>query len=88
MTLRRYSPRERMEKLASPGRLPLHPGGRIAPTTLYLLAELELAYGLDYFDTGVAAEALEHDGIVVSTDKAFDQIRGLSRVLAGSVADS
>jgi len=53
---------------------------KVKPTTLYLPAELELEYRLDYFNAGVAAEALECDGVAVSTDKAFDAVRGLRRV--------
>jgi len=38
-----------------------------------------MEYKLDYFDAGVAAEALQHDGIVISTDKAFDKIPYIKR---------
>lgn len=49
------------------------------PSTLYLAAKLEGELGLDYFDAGVAAEALQHDGEVISTDKAFERVRHLKR---------
>ena len=50
------------------------------PSTLYLTAKLEKELGLEYFDAGVAAEALQHDGIVVSTDAMFDRVSALTRV--------
>ncbi|KPV65422.1 MAG: hypothetical protein AOA65_0163 [Candidatus Bathyarchaeota archaeon BA1] len=34
---------------------------------------------LDYFDAGVAAEALQLDGIVISTDEAFDKVSHIKR---------
>ncbi|MFQ6074547.1 MAG: type II toxin-antitoxin system VapC family toxin [Candidatus Bathyarchaeia archaeon] len=50
------------------------------PSTLYLTAKLEKELGMEYFDAGVAAEALQHDGLVVSTDAVFDRVSGLSRI--------
>lgn len=50
------------------------------PSTLYLTAKLEKELGVEHFDAGVAAEALQHDGIVVSTDTIFDRVSGLTRV--------
>lgn len=79
---RGFPPEERMEKLAL--LLADYPQvkdrmGRITPLTLYLSAKLEMEHKLDYFDAGVASEALQHDGIVVSTDKAFDRIPNIKR---------
>jgi hypothetical protein len=34
----------------------------------------------EYFDAGIVAEALQLDGTVVSTDRAFDRVEGLTRV--------
>ncbi len=53
---------------------------RITPATLYLAALHERDFDLDYFDACVAAEAWEHDGIVVSTDESFDVIPDLKRM--------
>jgi len=50
------------------------------PSTFYLAAKLERELGMEYFDAGVAAEALQHDGKVVSTDTMFDKVSGLTRV--------
>lgn len=52
----------------------------LSPTTLYLAASIEGAEGIDYFDAGVAAEAMVLDGEVVSTDRVFDKLQGLRRV--------
>ena len=49
------------------------------PSTLYLAARIEKELGMDYFDAGVVAEALRHDGVVISTDTAFDRVNGLKR---------
>lgn len=51
----------------------------ISSTTLYLAALHERDFGLEYFDAGVAAEAIEHDGAVISADKSFDNIPSLKR---------
>jgi len=53
---------------------------RLSPTTLYLTSRLEAEVGLEYFDAGVAAEALQFDGSIISTDRAFDQVEGLTRI--------
>ncbi|KXA96950.1 hypothetical protein AKJ39_03925 [candidate division MSBL1 archaeon SCGC-AAA259J03] len=55
----------------------IHP---ITPTTIYLGAGIEQEQGLDYFDAMIGAEAVEHDGRVVSTDEAFNRIDELERV--------
>ena len=52
---------------------------RLTPSVLYLTSRLEEELRLEYFDAGIAAEALQLDGTVVSTDKAFDQVEGLTR---------
>jgi len=60
-----------------------YPGARVSPlspATFYLAAKIEKEYQLDYFDACVAAEALLLDGIVVSTDEAFDRVAGLKRI--------
>lgn len=53
---------------------------QLSPLTFYLAAKIEKEQGLDYFDAYVAAEALLHDGVVVSTDEAFDRVPGLRRI--------
>ena len=53
---------------------------QLSPTTFYLVAKIEKEHELDYFDACVAAEALLLDGIVVSTDQAFDRVAGLRRI--------
>jgi len=45
-----------------------------------LASDIEGKLGLDYFDSLVAAEALEHDGAVVSSDRKFDRVPGLKRM--------
>jgi predicted nucleic acid-binding protein len=52
----------------------------LAPTILYLSARIEGEEGADYFDAGVAAEAKSHDGVVVSSDRIFDKLKGLKRI--------
>lgn len=52
----------------------------LSPTVLYLAARIEGEEGTDYFDAGVAAEAMSFDGFVVSTDRIFDRIKGLKRI--------
>ena len=52
---------------------------RLTPSVLYLTSRLEEELRLEYFDAGIAAEALQLDGTIVSTDKAFDQVEGLTR---------
>jgi predicted nucleic acid-binding protein len=52
----------------------------INPATLYLASSLEEAAELEYFDAGVAAEAIQLDGKVISTDRAFDLVEGLTRI--------
>jgi predicted nucleic acid-binding protein len=54
--------------------------GLVTPQVLYLTARLEKDSQLEYFDAGVAAEALQSDGTVISTDRAFDGVAGLRRV--------
>jgi predicted nucleic acid-binding protein len=55
----------------------VHP---VTPKTLYLAALYEEKFALGYFDSLIAAEASEHDGTIVSTDREFDKIPGLRRV--------
>lgn len=57
-----------------------HKVAAVSPTTFYLASKLEDEADLEYFDAGIAAEALQLDGIVVSTDRAFDRIEGLKRI--------
>ncbi len=52
----------------------------LSPSTFYLAARLEDEADLEYFDAGVAAEALQLDGTVISTDTAFEQVRSLRRI--------
>jgi len=58
--------------------LPLLP--TLSPSLLSLACELEQRYQLTFFDSLVAATALLHDNQVVSDDKAFDKVRGLTRI--------
>jgi predicted nucleic acid-binding protein len=51
----------------------------VTPATMYLASRLEGEAELEYFDAGVAAEALQLDGAVISTDRAFDRVEGLKR---------
>ena len=51
----------------------------ISPLVMYLTARLEKEFGMDYFDAAVSSEALQYDGIVISTDEAFDRVGGLKR---------
>jgi predicted nucleic acid-binding protein len=51
----------------------------VTPATMYLASRLEGEAKLEYFDAGVAAEALQLDGGVISTDRAFDRVEGLKR---------
>jgi predicted nucleic acid-binding protein len=53
---------------------------KVTPSTFYLTSKLEDEAALEYFDAGVAAEALQLDGLVVSTDRAFDRVVGLTRI--------
>jgi len=52
----------------------------LSPTTIFLAAEIEGEEGTDYFDAGVAAEPKALDGLVVSTDRAFDKLQGVKRI--------
>ena len=52
----------------------------ISSATFYLSSKLEEETDLEYFDAGIAAEALQLDGKVVSTDRAFDKVDGLKRI--------
>lgn len=51
-----------------------------SPSTFVLAARLEEDYNLDYFDSLVAADALMHDGVIVSTDAEMDKIPNLRRL--------
>lgn len=51
----------------------------LTPSVLYFTSRLEEELQLEYFDAGIAAEALQLDGSVVSTDRAFDRVEGLTR---------
>ncbi len=57
-----------------------HKVAGLTPATMYLTSKLEEEVELEYFDAGIAAEALQLDGTVVSTDRAFDQVEGLTRI--------
>jgi PIN domain nuclease of toxin-antitoxin system len=52
----------------------------ITPATIYLTARLEKELSMDYFDGGVASEALQSDGVVISTDRVFDRVPNLTRI--------
>ena len=51
---------------------------KLSPSTFYLTSRLEKETELEYFDAGIAAEALQLDGSVVSTDRAFEKVEGLT----------
>jgi predicted nucleic acid-binding protein len=83
MKSRGFSVEERMEKHALLLRDYPDLGGKMAgvsPATLYLASKLEGEAELEYFDAGVAAEALQLDGTIVSTDRTFDRVQGLTRI--------
>jgi predicted nucleic acid-binding protein len=52
----------------------------VGPRTIYLAALYEEQFSLGYFDSLVAAEATEHDGAIVSTDRELEKVPGLRRV--------
>lgn len=52
----------------------------ITPATIYLTARLEKELSMEYFDAGVASEALQTDGVIISTDRIFDKVPNLERV--------
>lgn len=52
----------------------------LTPATIYLTARLEKELSMDYFDAGVASEVLQSDGVVISTDRVFDEVPNLTRV--------
>jgi predicted nucleic acid-binding protein len=52
----------------------------LGPQTVYLAALYEEQFGLDYFDSMVAAEAAEHDSSIISSDREFEKIPGLRRI--------
>ncbi|KXA96467.1 hypothetical protein AKJ37_05175 [candidate division MSBL1 archaeon SCGC-AAA259I09] len=55
----------------------VHP---VSPATIYIGVGLEQEQELDYFDAMIGAEAIEHDGRIVSTDEAFDRVGELERI--------
>lgn len=48
--------------------------------TIVLQCEFEERYGLSYFDSLIAASAFVVDKVIVSNDRAFDQVPGLRRI--------
>ncbi len=58
----------------------------VSPSTIAIAAQLESRFGLDYFDALLASESMEHDGIIVSTDREFEKIPGLKRIPLASKA--
>jgi len=48
---------------------------KISPIVLYNMARIEDEYGLDYFDAGICAQALQVDGIVVTPDKEISAVK-------------
>ncbi len=53
------------------------------PLLIVSQCDLESKYGLTFFDSLIAASALRSDGVVISDDKAFDNVPGLERVPLG-----
>jgi hypothetical protein len=51
----------------------------VSPSTIAIAAQLESRFGLDYFDALLSSESMEHDGIIVESDRVFDRIPGLGR---------
>jgi len=77
-----YSPQARASEMVLlladyPARSSVHP---ISPPTLVLGALIERESGLGYFDSMLAAEALQLDGTIVSSDREFDKVNGLKRI--------
>jgi len=50
-----------------------------------LSAELRFKYNLSFFDSHYAAQALRRGFNLISTDKAYDKVKGLSRVMPDSI---
>jgi predicted nucleic acid-binding protein len=53
---------------------------QVFPSTFVLASRIEDSLDLDYFDSLIAAESVEHDGTVVSSDREFDRVLGLTRI--------
>lgn len=52
----------------------------LSPESLYLTARIEKEHEMEYFDAGIASESLQKDGMVVTTDRAFDSVPNLKRI--------
>jgi predicted nucleic acid-binding protein len=46
-----------------------------SPIVFYNLARLESEYNLDYFDAGICAQALQHDGIIITPDRKIAAVK-------------
>ena len=55
-------------------------GPWINSSTLVLQCEIEVEYGLSYFDSLIAATAMITGEDVISNDEDFDRIKGLTRI--------
>jgi predicted nucleic acid-binding protein len=51
----------------------------LTPQVFYLAATIEGEDKIDYFDAGVAAEAMNLDGRVVSRDRVFEKLQGVKK---------
>jgi predicted nucleic acid-binding protein len=52
----------------------------LTPDVAVAAAYLREAHGLTFFDSHYAATALAGDGVIVSFDKAYDNVPGLTRI--------
>lgn len=50
-----------------------------------LSAELRFKYNLSFFDSHYAAQALRRGFSLISADKAYDKVKGISRVVPDSI---
>jgi predicted nucleic acid-binding protein len=54
--------------------------GTINSTMIARQCDLESRYGLTFFDSLIAASALALDSVIVSDDRAFDVVPGVTRI--------
>jgi len=50
-----------------------------------LSAELRFKYNLSFFDSHYAAQALRRGFSLISADKAYDKVKGMSRIVPDSI---
>lgn len=71
---------EVMEDLDAFSRYPNLGEATLKVETLIKAAELRSGYGLTCFDSIHAATAILHDGVIISSDRAYDNVPGLRRL--------